>query len=51
MSIADSGTNAVASAKAKALLPREIMLAKEAKNERDCLGKPLGCSMRKHIGD
>jgi len=44
VALADSGSDAKPSAKGSALLLLEISAAKEAKNERDCLGKPLGCS-------
>ena len=40
----DSGSNILFSAKNDVLLLLETIVAKEAKNEFDCLGKPLGCS-------
>ena len=40
----DSGSNILFSAKDDVLLLLETIVAKEAKNEFDCLGKPLGCS-------
>jgi len=42
--LADSGSNIRPSAKGFVLLLLETSIAKEAKNELDCLGKPLGCS-------
>ncbi|MBR5156279.1 MAG: hypothetical protein IKW59_00745 [Clostridia bacterium] len=40
----DSGSGTKSSAKGFALSLLETIVAKEAKNEFDCLGKPLGCS-------
>ena len=40
----DSGSNILFSAKNDVLLLLETIVAKEAKSEFDCLGKPLGCS-------
>ena len=44
MVLADSGSDTVLSAKRTALSLLETNAAKEAKNEFDCLGKPLDCS-------
>ena len=42
--MADSGSDIVSSAKETVLSLLETIVAKEAKNEFDCLGKPLDCS-------
>ncbi|MBQ4515709.1 MAG: hypothetical protein II978_02855 [Clostridia bacterium] len=42
--MADSGSDTKTSAKDFVLSLLETMVAKEAKNELDRLGKPLGCS-------
>ena len=44
MVLADSGSDTRPSAKGIALSLLETSIAKEAKNEFDCLGKPLDCS-------
>ena len=49
--MADSGSDIAASAKAVVLSPLETIVAKEAKNEFDCLGKPLGCSILRCFRD
>lgn len=43
--MADNGSDIGFSAKKPTLSPFETIVAKEAKNEFGCLGKPLDCSV------